>query len=135
MQRVAAEVCMSFDPSQTYVLLAPDGSAVELPGGATFWSRPRPELEGFGQAWLVSEFEFSADWSSWEMHPHADEFVYLLDGAVLFQLQGEAGVIDIPLQGRGAVVVPRGVWHTAKVSVPSRMLFVTLGSGTEHRPA
>lgn len=126
---------MSFDPSQTYVSLAPDGSALELPGGEAFWSRPTAELDRFGQAWLVSEFECSEDWSSWEMHPNADEFVYLLAGEALFQLQGEAGVTSIPLKGRGAIVVPRGVWHTAKVSVPSRMLFVTLGAGTEHRPA
>ena len=125
---------MSIDPSQTYVLLAADGKAVEVPGGQAFWSRPGSELDRFGQSWLVSEFECSADWSSWEMHPNADEFVYLLAGEALFQLQGEAGVTIIALQGRGAVVVPRGVWHTAKVSVPSRMLFVTMGAGTQHRP-
>ena len=126
---------MSIDPNQTYVLLAADGSAVEVPGGEAFWSRPESELDQFGQNWLVSAFECCADWSSWEMHPHADEFVYLLEGEAILQLQGEAGVTSIPLKGRGAVVVPRGVWHTAKVSVPSRMLFVTLGAGTQHRPA
>jgi hypothetical protein len=26
------------------------------------------------------------------------------------------------------------VWHTARILAPSRMLFVTLGRGTEHRP-
>ena len=125
---------MSIDPGQTYVSLMADGSAVQVPGGDAFWSRPESELDGFGRSWLVSEFECSADWANWEMHPHADEFVYLLSGEAVFQLQGEAGVIDIPLKGRRAVVVPRGVWHTAKVSVPSRMLFVTLGAGTQHRP-
>jgi len=126
---------MPIDPSQTYVFLAADGSAVEVPGGEAFWSRPEPELDRFGQSWLVSEFECSADWPSWEMHPHADEFVYLLAGEALFQLQGDGGVTTIPLKGRGALVVPKGVWHTAKVPVPSRMLFVTLGAGTQHRPA
>jgi mannose-6-phosphate isomerase-like protein (cupin superfamily) len=126
---------MSIDPSQTYVFLAADGSAVQVPGGEAFWSRPRSELAAFGQSWLVSEFECSADWPNWEMHPGADEFVYLLSGEATFQLQTEAGVTSVPLEGRGAVVVPRGVWHTAKVSRPSRMLFVTLGAGTQHRPA
>ncbi|MEO8310440.1 MAG: cupin domain-containing protein [Caldimonas sp.] len=88
----------------------------------------------FGQSWLVSEFECSADWDNWEMHPHADEFVYLLSGEARFELRSESGTTSVRLAGRGAIVVPRGVWHTAKVSVPSRMLFVTLGSGTEHRP-
>ena len=121
------------DPSQTYVLLGTDGSAVQLPGGDAFWSRPEAELDELGRRWLVSEFEFSADWPDWEMHPHADEFVYLLAGEATFQMQAEAGVTNVALRGRGGVVVPRGVWHTAKVSVPSRMLFVTLGWGTRHR--
>jgi mannose-6-phosphate isomerase-like protein (cupin superfamily) len=126
---------MSIDPSQTYVFLAANGSAVQVPGGEAFWSRPESELNQFGQSWLVSEFECSTDWPSWEMHPQADEFVYLLAGEATFQLQGETGITNVSLKGRGAVVVPRGVWHTAKVSVPSRMLFVTIGAGTQHRPA
>jgi len=43
-------------------------------------------------------------------------------------------VETITLEGSGAVVVPRGVWHTARVRVPSRMLHVTRGEGTAHRP-
>lgn len=126
---------MPIDPSKTYVLLSADGSAMQVPGGEAFWSRPQPELDRFGQGWLVSEFECSADWPNWEMHPHADEFVYLLSGEAIFQLELATGIASIPLSSRGAVVVPKGVWHTAKVSLPARMLFVTLGSGTQHRPA
>lgn len=126
---------MSIDPSQTYVLLTADGSSVQVPGGEAFWTSPESELNQFSQSWLISEFECSTDWSNWEMHPHADEFVYLLAGEAMLQLQVEAGIASVPLRGRGAVMVPKGVWHTAKVSVPSRMLFVTMGSGTQHRPA
>jgi mannose-6-phosphate isomerase-like protein (cupin superfamily) len=124
---------VSFDPGQTYVLLAADGSAAQVPGGRAFWSRPAAELDRLGRDWLVSEFECSADWPNWEMHPQADEFVYLLSGAARFELEEDGGTRSVVLDGRGALVVPRGVWHTAKVSVPSRLLFVTLGSGTRHR--
>ena len=31
------------------------------------------------------------------------------------------------------VIVPRGVWHTARVREPTQMLFVTPGEGTENR--
>jgi mannose-6-phosphate isomerase-like protein (cupin superfamily) len=124
---------VAIDPSQTYVLLANDGAATQLPGGDAFWSQPGAELDHIGRAWLVSEFECSSDWPNWEMHPHADEFVYLLEGDVLMLLQGEAGLSSIRLSGRAATLVPKGVWHTAKVAAPSRMLFVTLGAGTEHR--
>jgi cupin superfamily acireductone dioxygenase involved in methionine salvage len=68
------------------------------------------------------------------MHPHADEFIYLLSGETRFELQSEEGITSIRLQDRGALVVPKGVWHTAKVATPSRMLIITLGAGTQHRP-
>jgi mannose-6-phosphate isomerase-like protein (cupin superfamily) len=124
---------LSIDPSQTYVFLAPDGSSEQSQGGDAFWSGP--DLARFGQGWLVSEFECEADWPSWEMHPNGDEFVYLLSGDATFQLELEGGVRSVRMKGRGAVVVPRGTWHTAKVSAPSRVLFVTFGEGTQHRPA
>ena len=83
----------------------------------------------------MSEFVCEGDWGNWEMHPNGDEFVYLLDGDIEFQLETIEGVIAQRISGRGAVVVPRGVWHTAKVFKPSRMFFITMGAGTEHRPA
>jgi hypothetical protein len=30
-------------------------------------------------------------------------------------------------------IVPRGTWHTAKIAVATKMLFVTPGAGTEHK--
>ena len=125
---------MSIDPSQTYVLLASTGATEQVPGGDAFWSRPPAALDEMGRRWLVSEFECDADWASWEMHPEGDEFVYLLSGEATFVLDGPAGPTRIPLRDRAAVVVPQGVWHTAEVTAPSRMLFVTLGAGTQHRP-
>ena len=126
---------MHFDPNETYVHLNPDGSAKLIAGGERFWSLPEPELDRFGQGWLITEFECSADWSNWEMHPEADEFVYLLSGAAVLWLEHPAGLQEVPLLGRAAVIVPKGIWHTAKVSQPSRMLFVTNGGGTQHRAA
>ena len=125
---------MSMDPSLTYLLLAATGEAEPVPGGDAFWSRPKAELDALGRRWLVSEFECSADWPTWEMHPEGDEFVYLLSGEATMVLEGPAGPTRVPLRGRAAIVVPRGVWHTAEVTAPSRMLFVTLGAGTQHRP-
>lgn len=126
---------MSLNPQHTYVHLAEDGAATELRGGDAFWQMPEAEMQRYGGGWLVSEFEFASDWPNWEMHPAADEFVYLLSGAVEVLLEEPTGLRRITLNGSGAVVVPRGVWHTAKVIAPSRMLHVTRGAGTEHRPA
>jgi len=126
---------VSFDPAETYVHLGPGGSAETVPGGEGFWSLPEADLDRFGSGWLVTEFEFSSDWPSWEMHPEADEFVYLLSGAALLLLEEAGGLREVPLRQRAAAVVPKGVWHTARVGEPSRMLFVTRGRGTRHRPA
>jgi len=124
-----------FDPSETYVHLAADGSVRTLPGGERFWSLPEAELDRFDPDWLVTEFECSSPWSNWEMHPEADEFVYLLSGAALLLLERATGIEEVPLQKRAAVVIPKGIWHTAKVSEPCRMLFITMGRGTQHRAA
>ena len=126
---------MSLNPQRTYVHLAEDGVATEVPGGEEFWSMPEAEIERYGNGWLVSEFAFETDWPNWEMHPNADEFVYLLSGSVEMLLEQPEGLKKVALTGSGAVVVPRGIWHTAKVAAPSRMLHVTRGAGTEHRPA
>jgi mannose-6-phosphate isomerase-like protein (cupin superfamily) len=129
------EPAASLDPQLTYVHLAENGAATALPGGDAFWGLPAAEMARYGEGWLVSEFEFAADWPNWEMHPEGDEFVYLLSGAVELHLERPDGLRKVTLNGRGAVVVPRGVWHTAKVLAPSRMLHVTRGAGTRLRPA
>jgi len=125
---------MPLIPQQTYVHLGEDGAATELPGEA-FWQLPPLEADAYGKGWLITEFAFSEDWPTWEMHPHGDEFVYLLSGAVELLLEQEDNVVTIALNDTGAVVVPRGVWHTAKVLAPSRMLHVTRGRETRTRPA
>jgi mannose-6-phosphate isomerase-like protein (cupin superfamily) len=125
---------MPLNPQHTYVHLAEDGAATQLSGGEAFWRMPEADIERYGTGWLVAEFEFDTDWPTWEMHPNADEFVYLLSGSVELHLEQPDGVHKVSLNGSGAVVVPRGIWHTAKINAPSRMLHVTRGSGTEVRP-
>jgi mannose-6-phosphate isomerase-like protein (cupin superfamily) len=126
---------MLVNPEETYVHLAADGSGITTPGGSAFWSMPASELAMFDDGWLISEFVCHEDWANWEMHPHGDEFVYLLSGDIEFVLERPQGATATRITGRGALVVPRGLWHTARVLAPSRMLFVTRGGGTQHRSA
>jgi mannose-6-phosphate isomerase-like protein (cupin superfamily) len=126
---------MALDPSQTYVHLANDGTGQTVGGGEAFWSLPAADMAAFDDGWLISEFSCEADWPNWEMHPHGDEFVYLLGGDVELLLELPEGTRATRITGRGAVLVPRGVWHTARVFAPSRMFFVTRGLGTQHRAA
>lgn len=125
---------MKFLPEETYALLDSGGGIRVQPGGGEFWSQPQEALDALGHDWLVSEFACDGDWGNWEMHPEGEEFVYLLEGDIEFRLELPEGVVARRITGRGAVVVPRGVWHTAKVFQPSRMFFITMGAGTQHRP-
>lgn len=126
---------MSLLPEHEYIYLAPDGHAQRLPGGPAFWAQPESAIAAWGRSWLVSEFTCDQDWAQWELHPDAEEFVYLLSGDIeWWQDAPEEGLSHTRLTDRGAVLVPRGVWHTARVLAPSRLLFITMGQGTQHRP-
>jgi hypothetical protein len=71
---------------------------------------------------LVSLYEFSESWDSWEMHPAGDELVVCLSGEAL-TLQPYEYAVNGP-----------GVWHTADIADAATALFITAGEGTRHRP-
>jgi hypothetical protein len=51
-----------------------------------------------------------------------------------FVLDLAGGLREVALSAGRLLVIPTGVWHTAKVSEPGRLLAITAGSGTQHRP-
>ncbi|MBV9190616.1 MAG: cupin domain-containing protein [Betaproteobacteria bacterium] len=71
-------------------------------------------------------------WPTWERHPAGDEIVCLLSGRATFVLE-DGKRIDVGEPGE-FVIVPKGTWHTAKTTVPTKMVFVTPGEGTENKP-
>ncbi len=80
---------------------------------------------------LVAMHSFSSDWASWEIHPHGDEIVVLLSGSIRLTLREAQGDTTSRLDQPGDfVVVPRNIWHTARVDEPAQVLFVTPGEGT-----
>ena len=71
------------------------------------------------------------------IHPTGDEIVFLIEGSVEMTLEPEdGGASDVVSMSRPGqyVIIPRGTWHTARTDVPTRMLFITDGEGTRHRP-
>lgn len=119
----------------TYLHLTDDGTASAVPVTPDFWSElmsgDRSELEA-GR--MIMQFEFKENWTSWEMHPAGEEIGILLWGDVELVLERESGPEVVRMNRAGdTVVIPRGVWHTARVSAPASMLFVTPGAGTRHR--
>jgi mannose-6-phosphate isomerase-like protein (cupin superfamily) len=124
-----------FDLASTYVRLRPDASAETLAVDATFWQRiAAGKLGTFHHEYLVTSHRFNADWPSWEMHPHGDEIVCLLSGKATFIFERDDGNESVALSQAGTyVLVPKGVWHTAKIDDAAHMLFITAGEGTQHK--
>lgn len=83
---------------------------------------------------LVTWFEMTADWDSWEVHPAGEEVVLCVSGR--FRLHQESDGVTTAIEvGAGEYVInPPGVWHTADVIEPGSGLFITPGQGTSHRP-
>jgi mannose-6-phosphate isomerase-like protein (cupin superfamily) len=120
----------------TYVHLDDASGARLVEVDERFWpdlmAGKRPDLE---HGRTVMGFSFAEPWSTWEMHPLGDEVVVLLQGATTFTLERDGGPQKVSLDTPGQfVVIPRGVWHTADARTPTSMLFITAGSGTQHRP-
>ena len=69
------------------------------------------------------------------MHPRGDEVLVLLEGAarMVFERAGGDEVFD--MAPGATLVVPQGTWHRAVGQRGLRMLFLTYGAGTQHRPA
>lgn len=70
----------------------------------------------------------------WEMHPAADEVLFMLSGEL--QLHWSAGDQDgsVRLQAQRGLVVPRGVWHRLVLHEPGLLLALTAPDGTQLRP-
>jgi quercetin dioxygenase-like cupin family protein len=64
---------------------------------------------------LITEFYFDSDWKTREKHPHGEEIVYLLSGAMDLIPETGGARQTIELRSKGLVVVPRDTRHTAKV--------------------
>jgi len=110
-------------------------SAVALPVTDSFWEDlGAGAFDHLGAGRLVSQMDFLEDWTSWEMHPHGEEFIYLLGGSVDFVVSANGVETTTSLVSPGTfLIVPRGAWHTANVHERSSMLFITPGEGTQHR--
>ncbi|MFO6419994.1 cupin domain-containing protein [Hylemonella sp. W303a] len=126
----------SRDILTTYLHFRDGGSADALAVTDAFWADVSAgRLPQLDQGRLMSAFTFSEPWATWERHPAGEELVLLLSGSCELVLDLPEGEQVTPLQTTGAyVLVPRSVWHTARTSTSTTLLFLTPGAGTEHRP-
>lgn len=120
-----------FDLSANFIVIDAQLCCTPVAVGPTLYQDLNQNFSEFKQCCLVSEHTFEHDWPSWEMHPAGDEVLYLISGrAELVLLQDDIEIV-IQLDTPGSsTIVPKGIWHTARVSETATILFITPGEGT-----
>lgn len=123
----------AFTLDSTYIHLRPDERARAMEGGASFWAgiAARHDLD---QGRLMGSVDQSKDWDHWERHPAGEEILTLLSGEMVIVLDVDSGEQRTTIKAGETFIVPKGVWHRGIVAAPGRLMFVTPGAGTEHRP-
>lgn len=118
-----------------FVVLTPSKQANSITNTHDMYERLNTEYSDFKGHELISCYSFSENWSTWEIHPHGDEIVMLLSGSATFILDvdGEKQHVHLSRAGEYAII-PRNTWHTAHVVDMARVLFITPGEGTRHKP-
>ena len=120
--------------ASTFVVVEPHHAAIPVAVTQAIYEELDQRFEHFKGRLLVSCFSFDSDWPSWEIHPAGDEIVCLLSGDVRMVLDRNGVEEIIHLRDPGSfVIVPKGTWHTARTSIPTTMLFVTPGEGTQNK--
>ena len=123
----------SFDPTATYVHLSAANDAIAVPVTEAFW----PELMAGERDYdgrLITAHEISENMAHWEHHPAGGEVLLAMSGAFDVILDEPGGERRIALDSGRAVIVPRGTWHRVEVRKPGKLVFITPGEGTAHRP-
>jgi mannose-6-phosphate isomerase-like protein (cupin superfamily) len=126
----------ALDLSTTFVHLRSGGDAEPVEPTPSFWrDSAAPGLYDR----LVGSFDFRSAQdlhsSTQEMHPDADELIFLVSGAIDVVLEELGAERAIPLEAGQAAIVPRGVWHRLVMRKPGKLLFINSRSGMESRPA
>jgi mannose-6-phosphate isomerase-like protein (cupin superfamily) len=128
----------AFDLSKTHVHLGLGSRATPIADFAwtpEFLARYTAEHGSDGpEGRLVMIGGGDSSWTTWERHPAGEELVVVLSGRMTLVQELDDGEHRIDLTEGHAAVNPHNVWHTAEITEPCRMLFITPGQGTEHRP-
>jgi mannose-6-phosphate isomerase-like protein (cupin superfamily) len=119
---------------ETFAVLDPKLNLTPMPVTPTLYEDLDTDFAGFAGHVLISMHDFSSDWPTWERHPAGDEIVLLASGAVTLVARIDSTDQSVELSEPGSyIVIPRNTWHTARVSTPTTMIFITPGEGTENR--
>lgn len=121
------------DLADTYVHLESGPGVNIVPVGPDFWSTI-DDRRDLAVGRLVMAGDVTVDWDAWEMHPAGDELILVTAGTVRVHTERDGRTSATTVGAPHLVVMPAGTWHTLDVIEPARVVTVTSGAGTEHRP-
>ena len=126
----------TIDLSRTFVHLAEQGDAQPIELTPRFW-RESSASPLYDRVVGAFQFDCAEDLHSsmQEMHPEADELLFLVSGAVDVILQEGGAERTVALGAGQAAIVPRGVWHRLVMREPGKLLFINSRTGMESRHA
>ena len=121
-----------FNLSSRFVHLKNGGKAEAAELTPAFWRSGKHKHDR-----LVGVFDFrSAEGlhpSMQEMHPEADEILFLVSGAIDVVLEESGGERIISLQAGQAAIVPREIWHHLVMRHPGKLFFINSRTGMQGR--
>lgn len=122
-----------FDLSTTFIHLSNGGDAEPVEVTRAFWSGSAAER--YDRVVGAFDFRSSADLhaSMQEVHPAADEVLYLVSGAIDVVLDESDAERVIALEAGQAAIVPRGVWHRLVMRRAGRLLFINSRTAMQSR--
>ena len=124
----------AFDLEQTYLFIDGAGGVVPAPVTPDFW-RTMGSIPNAGDTLITVSGGNGGAWPRWEMHPAGDEILVILEGAPTIWFEHADGRLQRTDARAGAtVVVPKGAWHRAESARAYKILFITYGAGTTHKP-
>jgi len=116
-----------------FMVITPELQATPITVTPNLYQQLDEQFNQFKSCLLVAEYHFKTDWPNWEMHPNGDEILYLVKGEAEFILlcSGEFQRVAFTQAG-STLVIPKGVWHTARTNQECAILFITPGEDTQH---
>jgi mannose-6-phosphate isomerase-like protein (cupin superfamily) len=122
-------VGMSFDLSGQIVGLERESGRAVLVERST-WSAPW-RIDGYT---IESSALGGPPVNVGELHPDADEVLYLVSGRIRVRLELADGDKEAEVGPGQCLVVPRGTWHRIIVDEPGQLVNVTPGPAGQSRP-
>ncbi|HHM12350.1 MAG TPA: cupin domain-containing protein [Planctomycetaceae bacterium] len=128
-------MAQSVDLERSFVHLTRHGDAEPIELTPSFW-RDSTSKDLYKRLVGVVAFASAEDLhsSSQEVHPEADELLFVISGAIDVVLQEGDSERIVPLEAGQAAIVPRGLWHRLIMRQPGKLLFINSRTGMKSRP-